>query len=231
MTVTNDSVPTFIREAFAEEDTAESAALPEDAAVSESLLGLLGAESATGKDGDDGTRGQGGGNRDGVVANVASVDEAVLARLLAAVESLPLRYAQFYDRLSELFDLPEAELVTLLEREDWKRTPLPGIREREVTGGPRRKGSELRLVRFAPGAYFPSHTHGGRELVLILEGGYRDESGVDYLPGDLHEMSEGTKHSFRVHDDGPCVAASVLGGHSDYEAWPLKVLDWLIRRK
>ena len=41
---------------------------------------------------------------------------AGLGRLLADVEELPLRYAPFFDRLALLWDIPEPEVIAVLER-------------------------------------------------------------------------------------------------------------------
>jgi anti-sigma factor ChrR (cupin superfamily) len=45
---------------------------------------------------------------------------------------------------------------------------------------------------------------------MILDGGYREDTGRVYLPGDVHQMTEDTVHGYRVFDDGPCLLALVL---------------------
>jgi hypothetical protein len=138
-----------------------------------------------------------------------------LERLMGAVAELPLRYAPFFARLGELYDLPEREVRALLERTRdagaWKRAPLPGLELITVEGGPRVAGSEAYLARFAPHMKFPKHRHRGHEDVLILEGSYTDSSGKVFRSGDVHTMSAESEHSFTI-DDEPCVAAAVHGG-------------------
>ena len=85
-------------------------------------------------------------------------------------------------------------------------------------------------VDFAPGASFPAHRHRGDERVLLLEGGYVDDSGTEYGPGDLHEMPKGSSHGFRVLPDEPCVAAAVYRGRLRFASWPLRLLAWILRR-
>jgi putative transcriptional regulator len=141
---------------------------------------------------------------------------AGLSRLMAEVDELPLRYAPFYDQLATLWDIPEANVVTVLERARdplaWRKTPLPGLRVIDVDGGPNTAGAESKLVRFNPGFRFPRHRHPGHEAIFVLEGSYTDSSGRIVAPGDLHEMQPGSEHSFRVSPDEPCIAASVQAG-------------------
>lgn len=150
-------------------------------------------------------------------AELAPPDPALLHRLMEEVERLPLRYAPFYARLSELFDLPEHELEALLARagEDgsWQRTLLPGVRRFAVAAGPRLGGSEAHLMRFAPGLRFPKHRHRGTETVFVLEGAYVDASdGTRVGPGERQDMADGTEHGLLVESGGPCVAAVISRG-------------------
>jgi putative transcriptional regulator len=49
------------------------------------------------------------------------------------------------------------------------------------------------LIRVRAGCPFPRHTHGGLELILVLEGGFRDESGL-YRRGDLQIADPSVEH-------------------------------------
>jgi quercetin dioxygenase-like cupin family protein len=153
------------------------------------------------------------------------------SRLLTDVESLPLRYAPFFDRLMDVWDLPEANVLELLERAKdpslFRKTPLPGLRVLEVQGGPRVRGADVHLVRFSSGMRFPRHRHPGDEILLVLEGSYTDSSGRKLSPGDIHAMSAGTEHDFRVSKDGPCVAASVQRGREFTGFW-IRLLSKLV---
>jgi predicted ChrR family anti-sigma factor len=135
------------------------------------------------------------------------------ARLMAAVSVLPTRYAPFYARLGELWDLDEAavvhELTRAAEPSAWKSAGLPGVRSVSITPGPRLTGARALLTRFSPGLVFPRHRHAGREALLVLEGSFRDESGLCVAAGDAHEMDAGSAHSVRVEGDEPCILASV----------------------
>jgi predicted ChrR family anti-sigma factor len=158
---------------------------------------------------------------------------AVLERLLARTATLPDKYAPFFDQLTELFDLSEPELRRELERaadpKSFRASGLPGVRVFEVAAGPKAKASEALLVRFAPGMRFPRHRHRGSEATLILEGGYADEAGQDFHPGDIDRRDVGGAHSFRTFTSGPCIAAAVHSGF-DFFAWPLRLLAKLTGR-
>lgn len=145
-----------------------------------------------------------------------ALSPGALERLMNAVADPPLRYAPFFDRLSHLWDLPESEVRTVLERSrepsGWKRAPLPGLELIDIEGGPRVAGTKAYLARFAAGMTFPTHRHSGHEDVLILDGSYTDSSGAVYRAGDVHSMDADTEHSFVIAPDEPCVAAAVHRG-------------------
>jgi len=155
------------------------------------------------------------------------------ARLEAALNDVPTRYAPFFSRAAELFDLTEdavrAELARLRAPKVWSFAGLPGITQVPVRGGPRVAAAETLFVRFAPGLRFPAHRHTGLERVLVLEGSYEDDTGIVHRAGELREWRPGSAHSFRVSPAEPCIIASVVFGRR-FDAWPLRVLSALLGR-
>lgn len=153
-------------------------------------------------------------------------------RLLAEIGRAPERYAPFTRRLSELFDLPRADVRALLERSAderaWKFSGLPGIEKLEVTPGAARRGAQTYLVKFAAGVRFPAHHHAGLETVLILAGAYTEDTGQRHRTGDLHVMEPGTAHSFTIDRDEACVAATLLHGGLNFRSLPLRLLARLL---
>ena len=151
-------------------------------------------------------------------------------RLDGTVSKPPFRYAPFFSRAADLFDLSEdaviAEIARLEDPKAWTFAGLPGISHVTVRGGPRVKSAETLFVRFKPGVYFPRHQHTGLERVLVLEGSYEDSHGVQHVPGELREWPSGTEHSFKVSDE-TCIFASVVFGRRFY-AWPLRALARLL---
>ena len=135
------------------------------------------------------------------------------SRLLAAVSAPPLRHAPFFDRLSSFLDLPlervEEILAKVFDRAHWEPAPLPGVQLMHFSGGPAVAQADVGLVRIEPDYRFPRHRHKGEERLFVLEGGYLDESGKKYEPGDIHVMQAGTTHDYTVLRGG-LLAALVL---------------------
>jgi len=126
---------------------------------------------------------------------------ALRERLMASIATPPLRFAPLYGALSELFDLGDEALRALFVRAaapgSWTAAPVPDAWLLHLEGGPRVAGADNGLVKLRAGARFPQHLHLGSERVLVLDGSYRDEpSGRIYRAGDLHEMAEGSSHTY-----------------------------------
>jgi hypothetical protein len=158
---------------------------------------------------------------------------ALFHRLESSLRDPAYRYAPFFSRAAELFDLPEAAvadaLARLAEPKTWRFAGLPGIHHVAIDGGPRVRSAETLFVRFAPGVRFPKHRHTGLERVLVLEGSYRDSAGVVHRAGELREWAEGSEHGFVVDRAQPCIFASVVFGRR-FDAWPLRALASVLGR-
>lgn len=76
----------------------------------------------------------------------------------------------------------------------WQASPQPGVTRRMLD----RVGGEVAratsVVRYAPDSQFPSHTHGGGEEILVLEGVFGDEHGL-YRSGSYLRNPIGTHHA------------------------------------
>lgn len=203
--MTRRHLPEFLRESLVEETS-------DDGAVDDSALDL------------------------GLVALTAvfeprSPSADIGQRLMASTEALPQRYAPFFDQLMQMFELDEPGLMRELSRAgnpaEWKASGLPGVRIFELVAGARLESAQTLLVQFAAGSRFPNHRHRSPERTLILEGGYADETGKEYLPGDYDDRGTEGIHSFRALADEPCIAASVHHGF-DFEFWPLRLFQRLM---
>jgi anti-sigma factor ChrR (cupin superfamily) len=158
---------------------------------------------------------------------------ALFGRLQATIDEPPYRYAPFFALTAQLFDLPEPavieELARLAEPKVWRFAGLPGIHHAAIRGGARVESAETLFVRFSPGVRFPKHRHTGLEQVLVLEGSYRDSTGVVHRAGELREWAEGTEHGFVVDPNETCIFASVVFGRR-FSAWPLRALASVLGR-
>jgi putative transcriptional regulator len=69
-------------------------------------------------------------------------------------------------------------------------------------------GAKVRLMRIRAGVSMPQHTHKGREMTLVLAGGFTDDTG-HFLRGDL-SLTDGTvDHVPTADDDGDCVCLAI----------------------
>jgi putative transcriptional regulator len=139
------------------------------------------------------------------------------ASILAALDRKLVgvgRFEHLLDRVAELYDLSLNDARNVLSSIDkassWATELAQGVWLCPVTAGPKVKDAFTVLVKVEPGGVFPTHTHGGRERVLILEGGYRDVSGVEYWRGELDEREQGTSHSFVGLEGLGCICAAVM---------------------
>jgi len=75
----------------------------------------------------------------------------------------------------------------------WTSSPAAGVNRRMLF----RIGDEVAratsIVRYAPRSAFPSHTHGGGEEIVVLDGVFQDEHG-DYPAGSYFRNPPGTSH-------------------------------------
>ncbi len=148
-------------------------------------------------------------------AHVGRVAEAPpsqgVERLLARARQGRLSF--FISQVAELFDLSTEAATELLRRaeknEGWEEGPAPGVLIMTVNAGPKLPEAMTALVKVSSGAKFPMHPHFGPERVMVLEGGYRDSTGVEVWRGEVQEMAPGTEHDFVAFDGIGCVCASV----------------------
>jgi putative transcriptional regulator len=124
------------------------------------------------------------------------------------------RFEHLLPQVAELFDVDMASARTVLNAIDgtagWMEGPAPGIELFPVEAGPKCDGFLTVIVRLAPHAQLPMHTHGALERVLVLEGGYvDDQTRQQFWRGELDERQAGTSHSFTALEGAPCLCASV----------------------
>lgn len=67
--------------------------------------------------------------------------------------------------------------------------------------------NQIELLRFAPNAKIPQHTHKGNEYTVILEGSYKDELG-EFGVGDFIHVNQNHHHRPIASDKG-CVCIAV----------------------
>ena len=129
------------------------------------------------------------------------------------------RYGAFADRIARLFDVTiddAREQLARIERADsWGPGPMAGIAIFPVLPGPRCGDALATFTRFDPGVVFPLHAHVGGEVTIVVEGGFRDATGVEIWRGDELYKPPASEHDFVIVSDGICIAAAVAFGGID----------------
>jgi len=83
------------------------------------------------------------------------------------------------------------------------------LRPRLPAEAPWPAGVEVSLVRFAPGAVAPRHSHLGHEATVIVQGGFSDEFG-QYERGDAWIVDRTVAHRPVALPDEPCLCLVYL---------------------
>jgi quercetin dioxygenase-like cupin family protein len=79
-------------------------------------------------------------------------------------------------------------------RQDWTPSPIPGVDRRMLDRIGHEVARATSIVRYAPHSRFSSHTHGGGEEFLVLDGVFQDEHG-DYSAGTYVRNPPGSSHT------------------------------------
>jgi hypothetical protein len=126
------------------------------------------------------------------------------------------RFGIFADRVARMFDWPLAQAVAELAKLEsapaWAPSPLPCAETIPLVAGARYPGAMALFARFQPGLGFPEHVHPDGEITFVLEGAFRDASGVLVGRGDELVLGAGSRHAFQVTPQAPCIAAVIAHG-------------------
>jgi putative transcriptional regulator len=91
------------------------------------------------------------------------------------------------------------------DKADW-RWRAPGVKEVRLPLA--WNGIPVTVARLRSGLRIPKHTHHGRELTLILSGGFRDSIG-EYRAGDVADYDSTVSHKQYVDTDEDCLCLVV----------------------
>lgn len=95
---------------------------------------------------------------------------------------------------------------TKLDALPWKSV-TPGVEEYVLSLD--MPGYRASLLRIAPGKAMPTHTHGGDEITVVLEGAYHDEAG-SFRRGDIEIADPSITHKPVADAKLGCVCLAVL---------------------
>lgn len=124
-------------------------------------------------------------------------------------------------------DLPEPLRSTLARSgvTQWA-TVVPGF-VHQITLPIPWEGEPVRLTRVRGGFRVPRHTHRGRELNLVLAGGFRDPSG-GYGPGDVAENDDSVTHELAIDPGEDCIILAVNESPLVPVGLTARVASWLV---
>jgi ChrR Cupin-like domain len=132
------------------------------------------------------------------------------ALLMAEVEARP--WEPFVDRVAAMVDVSVEKaryfLNTMLER--FVPAPWTNVEWIHLEAGPGTAGCDVGILRVAPEQEFPYHTHGGEEVVLVLQGGFQNDDGSVHRAGDLCRQRAG--HRFTALPGQPLIYLVVVPG-------------------
>jgi putative transcriptional regulator len=151
--------------------------------------------------------------------------EAVGGRLLEEEDTVPV-HCSSHDLFERIFsEKPKAEPSALpalpVELQRLPRPLHPYIARsgnwRSVTRNLAERplpadGGRLRLMRIRAGQAMPRHTHRGREMVMVLSGGFSDEMGT-YERGDFSVTTDAHTHTPIAHAEQDCLCIALVEGH------------------
>lgn len=138
-----------------------------------------------------------------------------LERTLGRLEGTPRRVPECSaaqlasQQIREFLSLPEPIQTVLYEAGTLPRWEEVGIGARSMTL-PVASAARVCLIRLEPGAGIPMHDNRGLEYTLVLQGGFRDATGI-YGPGNIAIASPNLVHR-PIADPGMiCFALAVSG--------------------
>lgn len=86
------------------------------------------------------------------------------------------------------------------------------------------KETQVRLLRIGAGTPVPEHTHGGRELTLVLTGRFHDE--VDsFGPGDLEDADGSLTHQPVADPEEDCICLAITDAPLKFRSRFMRVIQ------
>lgn len=83
------------------------------------------------------------------------------------------------------------------------------------------RSTSVRLLKIPAGKPVPEHTHGGRELTLVLSGSFEDASGR-FARGDIEDADSTMLHQPVATPEADCICLAVTDA-------PLRFSSWVVR--
>jgi len=90
------------------------------------------------------------------------------------------------------------------------------------------RSTTARLLRIPAGKPVPEHSHGGRELTLVLSGSFSDGELV-FARGDLEEADANVQHQPLATQGEDCICLAVTDAPLRFRSWFMRLLQPVLR--
>ncbi len=140
---------------------------------------------------------------------------AVRARLGAAPAAAPARVQPATATIPQ----PLRDYIgTDIHGIKWQRLGKGAAQVRLKTGD---TATQVRLLKIPAGKPVPEHSHGGRELTVVLSGAFNDGETV-FARGDIEDADASIQHIPTATPDADCICLAVTDA-------PLRFRSWIVR--
>jgi len=140
----------------------------------------------------------------------STMQPGALSAMLAMLDTAPPSPPQYPDLPPAFANLPLPvplrNYVAQSGQKKWK-TVVPGV-VHQITLPISWEGAPVRLTRMRGGFKVPQHTHNGRELNIVLTGGFHDR-GEGFGRGDISDRDAAVTHELNIDSGEECILLAV----------------------
>ncbi|MEO6015033.1 MAG: ChrR family anti-sigma-E factor [Devosia sp.] len=103
----------------------------------------------------------------------------------------------------------------------WKALGKGAAQLRLKTGD---RETQVRLLRIPAGKPVPEHSHGGRELTVVLSGAFHDGETL-FARGDIEEADSDVQHIPTATPEADCICLAVTDRPLRFRSWVVRALQ------
>lgn len=157
-----------------------------------------------------------------------SVSDEFFNKLLADVEELPIEQniSPFEECAVAEMDRPFVQQLSERNYENlqWEKVTKNISKATVAMNDPR---FQVELLKFAPRAKIPKHTHSGSEYTLVLEGDFSDKDGT-YRTGEFIVNDSSVEHQPLAGDEG-CVCLAITDAPLKFTGTFGPIINWWVK--
>jgi putative transcriptional regulator len=160
--------------------------------------------------------------------NEELVSDELFNKLLADVEQLPTEQTTSAYENFAVAEIDKPFLQLLSERDysslEWQKVTRNISKATVAMNDPR---FQVELLKFAPRAKIPQHTHTGSEVTVVLEGDFSDKGGI-YRSGEFIVNDSSVEHQPLAGDDG-CVCLAITDAPLKFTGTFGPIINWWVK--